>query len=364
MKELYFRPVLVDAAVEDERLAQLVEDLGANYLPVASALAPLLNGSNALEEICGQLLAAGFDHLAIFRVLQWLDERGMIREQLETEGNPLSVAERRFYRSQIEALGYLFKDQGVERLSSEARVGISAQLKLKRAVVVLIGLGAAGFHLARALALAGIGNIIGVGEGDDNRAPGQGYDGYISTQTREELQRANLFVNFVEVNQVEDLPVVLGESLPDLLIYCSDRFDDELCEWLNNVSLDNSIPLLICRQGMAGTEIGPLVVPNNTACYVCYDRRRKAIDFTEKRVSGSKGSDDSPQLCIPFGIDLIALEVIKFFTGVAEPVTRGRVWQLNILSGRMEVHCVLKLPRCPACGVHKVKPARRLWEEQ
>jgi len=60
--------------------------------------------------------------------------------------------------------------------------------------------------------------------------------------------------------------------------------------------------------------------------------------------------------------DLLALECLRWLGGLT-PTTRSRVWRLDLVSGASHFSPVLKLPRCPACGVHRSAPERRLWDE-
>ena len=67
-------------------------------------------------------------------------------------------------------------------------------------------------------------------------------------------------------------------------------------------------------------------------------------------------------LGVALGLDWLAVEVIKLFTDIGEPVSRGRVMFIDYLSGLPELHPLLRVPRCPVCGPAR-KPQIRLWEE-
>ena len=63
----------------------------------------------------------------------------------------------------------------------------------------------------------------------------------------------------------------------------------------------------------------------------------------------------------PVGIDFLAVEILKLFTQSSLPACRGKIWRLHLTSGVSEVHPVLKLPRCVACGSHRKNPSKKLW---
>jgi molybdopterin-synthase adenylyltransferase len=359
MQQFYKHPVLVGTPATPEWRHQFEAAFGEANLPLMDALSNLLEGSNSLEEIYGKLLIAGYGVEPIFQALSWFDRQGLLQEAAEAGVNLLSDAEKDFYRSQMEAIAY-FQQSEEPTFSAAQKRGLSAQIKLKQAVVMAIGSGIAGRCLIRSLAVAGVGHLIAVRESSVDR-PSVDASSLNSTPLQQEIERLNAWVTLIQVEQAEDLPLALKEATPDLLVYCPDRFNPALSEWLNQIALDYSVPLLFYRQRLFEVDLGPLVIPHQTACYVCYDRRRRAV--LSEVEQANLGSSDFPQLNFPLGMDLLALEVIKWLVGGVEPVTYGRLWQVNLFSGLLSVHPVLKLPRCPACGVHKVKPARKLWEE-
>lgn len=362
MNRFYKRPILVGTPVDSEWRSQFEEVLGEANLPLVDALSSLLDGGNSSEEIYGKLLIAGYGVESIFQALSWFDQQGLIQEATDTGVNSLSDVEKAFYRSQMQAIAY-FQQSEEPTFGFAVERGLSAQIKLKQAVVVTIGSGIAGRSLIRSLAAVGVGHLIAVRESGVDQPSADTLDARSlnSIPLQQEVEQLNAWVTLVQVEQAEDLPLALKEATANLLVYCPERFNPTLSEWLNQVALDYSVPLLFYRHHLFEVDLGPLVIPHQTACYVCYDRRRRAV-LSEVEQANLETSD-FPQLNFSVGTDLLALEIIKWLVGRVEPVTYGRLWQVNLFSGLLSVHPVLKLPRCPACGVHKVKPARKLWEE-
>jgi len=354
MKRFYHRPVFVKANREAWQ-ATLSDRSTSPHPSLIEAIIPLLDGSRSLEEIFGQLLIDGFEVGAIFFALDWLESEGLIEESPDSNLRVLSDAEKERYAEQIKAFGALAQAEDTV-LSPLPTAGVAAQVALKQSLVVVAGLGGAGSALIRLLSCAGVGRIIGMnvrthGEDEDNERA-----------SIRSLPGTNPFVEVIWIERVEDLPKTLSENEPNLFIYCPDQFDHELCEGLNQICLSGSIPLLPYRSSTFEVAIGPLVIPHETACYICYHLRRKGA-LLGWESQNDNNSSDQHRLSFPLGVDWLALEALKLLTNVSEPVTRGRLLQINILSGLMELHPVLKLPRCPACGVHKNHPPLKLWEE-
>ena len=335
-----------------ERYGSLSEDARP---PLSNTLTQLLDGVNTIEEVYGILIVQGYQLDSIHDALHWLDAHKLLKEAPGSAASLLSASELTFYSRQAAALALLALPGRSVKGESDIYSGLIGQTRLKEAAVTLIGLGEAGSAFARALTLAGVGQIIAAPDSSSVYAQ-------MNTQMHAEFQRINPNVQFTLVTRPEDIPNALGEVSPDLMVYCPDNFDPAFCEWLNRVCLEISQPLLLYHRKPLEIDIGPLILPRETACYICYDRRQKAAK-TNSELFVSEIDPDAPRFNFPLGTDLLALEAIKFLSRAAEPVTYGRLWRMNLLSGSLESHAVLKLPRCPACGAHKVRPARKLWEE-
>lgn len=61
---------------------------------------------------------------------------------------------------------------------------------------------------------------------------------------------------------------------------------------------------------------------------------------------------------------LTALEATKMITRFARPTLYGKLYEVDFLTLRAELHEVLKLPRCPACGVTRRTPLINPWSEK
>ncbi len=328
---------------------------GNSLLGAIRALVSLLDGERGLDEIAGEMVVRGFNLDDAFAALNWLELRGFLREGTDPQANALSAEEHRLYAAQMAEFAHWTEAEAARNDPP----GLATQLALKHAVVALAGSASAGASFVRAMAATGLGTVV---ISDD--AP-RGIEPSSVAQQRKAIEddaaRVNPFTRIRWAAELDELLSPFDDAPPNLLVYCSDRFDPSVCAQINRMCVDRAIPWIPYRRHLHEVDIGPLVVPRETACFACYETRMQAAqsaydaDDVEDRTS--------PRLNLSLGIDLLALEVLKFLTGAVEPITYGRMWRLDIFSGLLEVHPVLKLPRCAACGTHRLRPARKLWEE-
>jgi bacteriocin biosynthesis cyclodehydratase domain-containing protein len=111
---------------------------------------------------------------------------------------------------------------------------------------------------------------------------------------------------------------------------------------------------------MEGTSayLGPTVIPHQSACYICYERRVSSnIAELDNHLAyrNQLASSESPgnEGLLPGLISVIAgqvaLEVVRLITGFAPPKTIGRFYEFDATSPTVVGHEVLRVPRCPAC---------------
>jgi len=344
------RPLL--SKVPGTGQADLLDCLAPPDTALFARLQPLLDGNTDLAEILVKLGIAGYDPRDVTRVMAILLDRGLLAEGASDNAAALSEAHAGHHLRQIRLFDrWMGEDSAV--LGPQTK-GHQAQVRLAKARVIIIGLGRNGAALARSLAGAGIGELFGIRAPDDSGL--QDTDSFPDLGTA--ITRANPDTVYKEVEEPSDLPPSSAE-VASLMVYCPDDFDHGLCMQLNEVALTSDVPYLIYQQTAFHVEIGPLIFPRQTACYICSVLRRKGshgglnIDETMKGASCSFG--------FPVGIDFLAVEILKLFTQSSLPACRGKIWRLHLTSGVSEVHPVLKLPRCVACGSHRKNPSKKLW---
>jgi bacteriocin biosynthesis cyclodehydratase domain-containing protein len=116
--------------------------------------------------------------------------------------------------------------------------------------------------------------------------------------------------------------------------------------------------------------LGPTIIPYQTACYTCYDRRvrsqaddlRGFIAYRD-RVTQLDGEIDEGMLSALGSVlaGQVALEAARLLAGFAPPVTVGRFYEFSVLQPEATGHDVLRVPRCPSC--RKGEPLREAWDQ-
>jgi bacteriocin biosynthesis cyclodehydratase domain-containing protein len=145
------------------------------------------------------------------------------------------------------------------------------------------------------------------------------------------------------------------EERPDLIVLCDDGFDPDCFDSVNRYCLEQRLTWTSYRDLGTRYEIGPLVVPFETACFACLEQRRRgnvpSYDerLTMRRALSAAGGSLG-RLNLTLGGDVLALEVIKVLTRFGRPMTYGAVYSFDVASLEGVLHPVLKLPRCRACG--------------
>jgi bacteriocin biosynthesis cyclodehydratase domain-containing protein len=278
------------------------------------------------------------------------------------------AVQRRFFAN-FQAVTEESQDPGATPDDADA-----LQRRLARATVLIAGLGRVGSRVARALAAAGVGTIVGA----DRRAVTEvdlADSTYVTGELGkpradalgEQLAAATPFVNYSApaAPLFEDGLAHLPAGV-DMAVLAEDGFDPDHHGALNRACLDAKIPWIGYRSFRTRIEIGPMVIPFETACYHCYELRRlsNSADFAieldlQQRLAETGSELGRPNVTL--GSDVLALEVIKTLTHFATAATYGSVYVMDIVSLESRVHPLLKIPRCPECGVSASKPAANVW---
>jgi bacteriocin biosynthesis cyclodehydratase domain-containing protein len=342
MKMAYRRPAAVNGICVDTGILR--------------DLASLADGSREIEDIVGALIAAGHAPDAISSAFDALDESDGLRE---TPISSLSEEESARYAGQMRALAAIAPNPRRWDINADWKaLGEPLQASLKSSLVLVAGLGTLGTQVIRNLALAGVGRIAGLRDSAECIVE---HGAWCRPEDLPATVHAlNPFSACALMESTEQPLPWQADPNPNLLIYCPDLFDEDVCHSLNLFSLSTGIPLLPARRSAFDIEIGPLVVPGSTACYTCAILRRNSA-------MGRWGSFDAQigegMLNFPMAAGWIVLEAIKFLVCIIEPASRNRIVRLDYINATQRTHPVLKLPRCPDCGVHRITPQKKLWEE-
>lgn len=158
----------------------------------------------------------------------------------------------------------------------------------------------------------------------------------------------------------------------DVFVIPLHYFDNiQLYELANEICIARGIPFLSGFIQGDNLEIGPFVVPGATACYYCFETRKKSnvanlAHYQQFEESwklhpvrmGCKGEPDV------FGVlagNFFALEVYKYLMGFEQPATLNTLVQFNLFTFELTRHHILRLPRCPKCSPVGSQPPKSLW---
>lgn len=145
----------------------------------------------------------------------------------------------------------------------------------------------------------------------------------------------------------------------DLLVTATRNAPQSFFNRINKISLETPIDWLRANESTVELEIGPLVVPRDTACYTCYVlRTRSASDHPieeslysqhmESLQNSEKPMQGESLAFATAGGAQISMEVIRAITKISLPVTVGAVI-FNTFDGHTEQLKVKKVARCPDC---------------
>jgi len=134
-------------------------------------------------------------------------------------------------------------------------------------------------------------------------------------------------------------------------------------EW-NQFCIDHHLPFFSVTLRDEIGFVGPLVIPEETACFQCFITRENSQNTNwahstatdEKAFSGQGIVGYHPSMASILG-DIAAIELHKYFGGRLPGWKVGTMIEVNLLTSRMIPRKVLKVPRCSACSLLKIRPS-------
>lgn len=328
-----------------------------NITDFQKRLIALLDGTRTVNEIFDTLnreeCACSYD--SIFCELNFLNERLLLEnaesEQSSTEGGKSC---------------YLRYDRSMRWFAAKRKDGDLFSLKVQEALqkkhVVLFGIGGLGSLLFVQLALMGIGNITVVDydkveptnlnrqvlfyESDVNRSKIE------VARERAKLINSSLNYNFVEkrISSASEFKEMMKSA--DIAILAADTPRDRIFEWINEASFTAGVPVLYTT-GVLHTAmgIGPLVVPGDTACYLCSmpdtaDLNDPLVRFINERHCHGV---IIPSLSICAGI--IVYELIKHLTECDSCSLYNKRLILDLKTYEIKFQNITRRKNCPYCQI-------------
>lgn len=259
----------------------------------------------------------------------------------------------------------------------------SWQDRISQARIGLVGLGRIGSQLARLLAIVGVREIIGLDDGRVDESL-RYTDAWYSV-TDQGMGRAEALGRNVHSLNAETRFVSLSTSLDqleeetfpdeflqaDIVVVATDQLRPQLYERINQACIQAQIPWTSYRPSWTGltVEIGPTVLPRETACYECYQYRRRsnlAHPEQDDALAAALEKQSLPLVAIQLTpcLSLLCGEILRLLSGEIQPFSLGAVMEFDIAKAELARHPLLKVPRCPACrrDIQPFNPVR-FWAE-
>ena len=327
----------------------LQSDLGAFQLhgkdirDFIDTVMPLLDGRYAEAEICEQLTT--YDDNSIQQVLNLLQNKGLI-ETVNTDAKPPWPVHERFFK---------------------AWNGATASNKLTQSRVLVLGAESWVATMVEQLAMSGVSQIQIIDNTQvdhDDCLCYHGFDIEHIGLSRAKILTDNIakkapWCNFTHAElAVENGQLSIAGQEWDLIIV---GFAPEATYWLTAASHYIEATGITALYGhLDGLEavIGPVVVPNETACWHCLKLRRLGTSDNPQLAHVLESDSTTPQqrartLLAPMAAlagQQLAMEAIKLLSAYTTTSLKNAIQVSHLVSGESETHEYVAMPWCEVCG--------------
>jgi thiazole/oxazole-forming peptide maturase SagC family component len=337
---------------------------GRSTIDLIPQLISLLDGTRTIDEIASNI--ADYDKETVISVINLLRKEGLLEEGASTE--QFSKEKANFFSEQTLFFSHFTENK------------YALQEQLLHTKLCIFGLNPIGSYLTVLLARSGIGTLACV---DDEIVKDEDVGIVFSHSDKGKLRSVAIMDKCKEINpdlnflyyktnitSVKEISSIIEGC--NLVILAANYLFSPLYKLLNQACLNKNIIWTSCTIDNIRGLIGPTIIPRETACYTCYEIRMKSniINYDEYLIfeqfirSNPLNRKAYGQLySFPLIVaSLMALETIKILTNIAPPSTYGNVLILDFLTMKMQQHPILKIPRCPDCGLPSTeKRTLKVW---
>lgn len=176
----------------------------------------------------------------------------------------------------------------------------------------------------------------------------------------------NCFVSTRRVSSGEDYHGLLTHLYDAVdnatfVILALRRYSQKLISDINNICIKKNVEFIPIYEDGSKIEVGPYIIPARSACYSCYDIRKRSIadvglfDFIIN--SGPAFSFDESKLQ---GEDInsyrvvssyVAIELTKIFSNYATSTLSNSVFRFDPVEGTFSSSSILKAANCTVCNL-------------
>lgn len=322
-------------------------------------LMELMDGTRTVPELVAAMRAERRDvsETDINDAIAVLLDSGFVDDAAIPLPTQLSPAELERYRRSIEFFSYFHQPPATS---------YDSQVRIKDARVTVLGLGGLGSYVALSLVAMGVGDVLLV---DHDTVELKNLNRQIlytdsdvgRLKTEASIERLRLINPHVvlstrdtKVDGVDSARAIMAGR--DLLVCAADRPRIRLYDWINEAALAEGVAWIRGAQG--GLTIQTMMhVPHRTACYQCTEidgRARFPWYDTVMRYWAEVIGEDTLNPCMSplAGMigNLVALEAVKYLTGVVESAILGRMLVFDLRSMTTDFAEPDRLDDCPSCG--------------
>ena len=147
----------------------------------------------------------------------------------------------------------------------------------------------------------------------------------------------------------------------DCVVSCFDRGFAAIHHWVNRACLRAGVPAVYAEASGLQGWAGPLVLPQKTACYMCYRMRAVACtpditaalayeEYLDRQNHPRQHTRAVLPSLMPQLAGLLATVVLQVILDFEQPPLAGRVLECQALTLATALHPVVQQPGCPDCG--------------
>ncbi|MGH7334222.1 MAG: TOMM precursor leader peptide-binding protein [Candidatus Rokuibacteriota bacterium] len=320
----------------------------------------LVDGRSTEDEIVAGACRQGVSAEWAARAVQWLVQEGLcVRDRCLEVERSLLVA----YEPQI------------RYFTAHASMPTDVQNRLRDSRVTVIGLEYLGSMLVQQLAQSGVGQVRGIGPSSLAPAETLLFGAAAEDDRHQALSRwirgQGLVAGYhgvpVEALAPLDWRAILADC--DLAVLVAPRMSVPMLTMFNRAALHANVSFLSVVLDGAGAAIGPLVIPEETACLTCRELRRPRRETDEEFRRLQETQAEAVGLAwraeaflfahVSVLAALTVAEIVVALSRCREPAILGRELLVDTHSWRIQLAPVLKVPRCWDCGrPRRVPPSR------
>jgi len=347
--------------LKSDTLAIRLEGQSANFF--VEQVLPLLNGQNSLSKIIANL-----PQLSVIDLKHYLDDlvNAHVLRVTQVPLEPASPTEQI-----LSSLMMMLDQLGMPAAKALERLG--------KARIAIFGLEGHGAQLAALLSRSGVGGLVLVDPFRCQMAnlalnPLLGPDAFgkprqIALREALESQGSIAQIQIGPESEVTNQWVAALAPECHMLVDCFDKGFSAIHHSINQASLTSGVPAIYAEAQSHIGLVGPLVLPGQTPCYMCYRMRNIACEDDFNQAMSYEEyliRQKSPTLhergvfpaLLPYLASILAIEILKNQLSLVVPTLAGKVLEFDAFTLQSSTHQIVREPDCPVCGVKK-KTARQ-----